>query len=235
MSRQGINTPTPLRPHMEAKGEADRSLMRIGGWGGMVGGIFILVGLLVAILGAGLPETLRQELETFSDRSLGVFLETDFSLAALLLGITLLAGLYVSLRHVNRGLARLGLGAGVFAFALAVVGLTGFLIAQMAFSELYNDPLLDQSLVLVTYTAVDTLLTALSGAAFLFTGFAFAAFGLAMRGSPDFSRGVVWLTIVLGLAIILFALLSGGAIAIGVIAVLLLVLGWKVMSLSRAS
>lgn len=220
---------------MSSGGDSDQSVMRVGGWGGLLAGIFILVGLLVAVLGAEIPATLREDLETFSDRSLVATLETDFSLAGLLLGITLLAALYVSLKSTNRGLARLGLGSGVFAFALGTVALAGLLLNAIAFSELYNEPSSDQALVLATYTAVDTLLTAGTASAFLFSGFSFAAFGFAMRGSPDYQRGLAWLTTVLGLAIVLFAFLSGGVIAIPVLAVLMLVLGWRVTGLARAS
>ena len=87
----------------------------------------------------------------------------------------------------------------------------------------------------LAYGAVLTLLSAGNSAALLFIGLAFVAFGLAMRGSQDFGEGLAWLSVVLGIVVVLFTLLVLVFVGVIALAVFALVLGWKVYSLSRAA
>ncbi len=218
----------------ESMGE-DKSILRVGGLAGVVAGVILILGLLT-LFSSLPPVDLEQQLATFpGDRTL-LTVAVDLFLVGFLLFLVFLAALYWSLREKNRAFARIGLGSGVLAFVLGIVITAGLLLAADAFSGLYADAAVaDRPVVVATYGAVVSLLQAGNTAAFLFTGFAFVAFGLAMRGSQDFGEGLAWLSIVLGVIVVLltFLLLANLGVIAG--AVFALVLGWKVYSLSRAA
>ncbi len=89
--------------------------------------------------------------------------------------------------------------------------------------------------MVATYAAVVTLLSAGESAGFLLIGLAFVAFGLAMRGRQDFGEGLAWLSVVLGIIIVLLNLLGLGFVGTLALPVVALVFGWKVYSLSKAA
>ena len=215
----------------------DTSVLRVGGWAGVVAGVFIVLVLITFVLAS--PPPLGEHEETLAnfpeDRTL-LTVSADLFQVALLLLIAFLAALYWSLREPSRVFARIGLGSGVLGLVLYLVTIGGFLLALIAFSGLYEGAAVsDRPVVVATYAAVLTLINAGGLAALLLIGLAFVAFGLAMRGSQDFGEGLAWLSVVLGIVAVLFTILVLEAVAIIAIVVFALVLGWKVYSLSKAA
>ena len=215
----------------------EKSVLRVGGWGGILAGVFIVLGLLTFVLSSPPPPgDLEQNIATFPENRTILTVAVDLFLVGLLLFLVFLAALYWSLREPSRVFARIGLGSGVLALVFIVVISTGSLLALDAFSGLYEAAAVsDRPVVVATFGAVMSLLQAGSSAGGLFIGLAFVAFGLAMRGSRDFGEGLAWLSVVLGLVVVLFVFLFLSLVSVLVIAVFGLVLGWKVYSLSRAA
>ena len=217
-------------------GEMDTSVLRVGGWAGILAGIMLILSLITFFLQIP-PPGLEQALTSFLENRTALTVAIDLFLVGLLLFLVFFAALYLSLREPSRVFARIGLGSGVLAAVLGIVTLGGFLLAANAFSELYEAATVsDRPVVVAAYAAVVSLLQAPNAASFLFAGLALVAVGLAMRGSQDFSEGLVWLSVVLGIIVVLFTFLSLAApVAIIALAVFFLVYGWKVYSLSRTA
>ena len=219
---------------MESMGE-EKSVLRLGGLAGVLAGVFLILGVIVLTLVPAEPES---QLWSFSGSRILLIGIIDLLLAGFLLSIPSLGAIYSSLKEPSRVFARIGLGSGVLALVLFMVNLGGFFLAIDAFSGLYTAPFSDRPVVVATYEAVVILLQAGSFAGVLLVGLAFVAFGLAMRGSPDYGEGLAWLSIVLGLIVVLVAFsfsflpLPVAAIALAVFAP---VFGWKAYSLSRAA
>ncbi|MFQ5920049.1 MAG: hypothetical protein ACE5I4_08430 [Thermoplasmata archaeon] len=211
------------------------NVLRVGGLAGILAGVFVVVGLIVfaAFPPAASPE---EQLANFADNQVTSAVTIDLFLVAFLLALVFLGGLYWSLREPSRFFARIGLGSGVLSLILPLVALQGLLVAAAAFAGMYADAAAaDRPVVVAAYGAVVTLLGAGNTSGFLLTGLALVAFGFAMRGSPDFSEGLAWLSIILGIVVVLFTFLVFAPVAIIAIAVFLLVVGWKVYSLAGAT
>ncbi len=221
-------------------GEMERRILRVGGWAGVLAGIIVVVGLITFLLlpvpfGATFPPDLEQDLASFPEIRTNLTVSFALLVVAYLLLIVFLGALYWSLKEPSRAFARIGLGSGVLAVLLSIVGLQGFLLASNVLSALYGDvAVADRPVVVATYGVMFSLSSAVLSTGFLFIGLAFVAFGLAMRGSPDFGEGLAWLSVVLGILIVLLVFPIQGNVGTILIAVLALVLGWKVYSLSRA-
>ena len=216
-------------------GEMDKSVLRVGGWAGVLAGVLIVIGLITFFL-SPTPITItadEQTLATFPEFRTLFAVGVDLTIVGSLLSLLFLAALYGSLREPSRVFARIGLGSGVLGLVLYIVGLVGFLLALDAFSGLHAGAAVsDRPVVVATYAAVATLLSAGLFGGFLLIALAFVAFGLAMRGSPDFGGGLAWLSVVLGILAGLLLLIPAGIFAL---LVFVLVFGWKVYSLSRAA
>ena len=202
---------------------------------GLLAGVLLIIGIIMFLISPPVPG-FEEDLATFPERSTSAAVTIGLFLVALLLLIVLLAGLYLSLKEQSRGFARIGLGSGVLAFVVTIFALQGQLLAANAFTGLYADALAaDRSVVVATYGAVVTLLRVGNAAGFFFTALAFVAFGIAMRRSQDYGEGLAWLTVVLGIIILLAALVLLEPPAIIAVVVFALVLGWKVYSLSTGA
>ncbi len=92
----------------------------------------------------------------------------------------------------------------------------------------------DRPVVVAAFGAVQGLFGAGITAGVYLIGLAFVAFGLAMRGRPDYQEGYAWFSVALGIVAIIFPLLILALVSAVLIAVFALVLGWKVYSLARA-
>ncbi|MFQ5837425.1 MAG: DUF4386 family protein [Thermoplasmata archaeon] len=212
----------------------EKSVLRVGGLAGVLTGVILILGFITFFLAFPPPDP-EQALGTFPEDRTLLTVSVDLFIVSLLLSLPFLAALYRSLREPNRVFARIGLGTGVLAAVMGIVALTGFMLATNTFSVLYADATTsDRPVVVATYAAVFSLLDAGNTAAFIFFGLAFVAFGLAMKRSQDFPEGLAWLSVVLGIIIILFIFLNLFPVAIIAIVVFALVLGWKVYNLSRA-
>ena len=216
-------------------GEMDTSVLRVGGWAGILAGIMLILSLITFFLQIP-PPGLEQALTSFLENRTLTIVTTHLFSVALLLVLPFLAALYGSLKEPSRVFARIGLGSGVLAAVITIVAIQGILFALNAFAELYADAAApDRPVVVAIYGATLSLFQAGSTAGFLFTGLAFVAFGLAMRGSPNFPEGLAWSSVVLGILIVLFTFLVLTPLAIIAVVVLVLGGGWKVYGLSKSA
>ncbi len=226
---------------MESQGEVQRSVLRLGGLAGILAGVILIV-ILGIVLGIASFATLSfppnrvEILERFPEfATLWSAALSLFVVYGLLL-LPFFAALYLSLREPNRVYARIGLGSGILAIIL-MVSITQLNLQSLhTFSAVLADPSADRAMVIATYASVASLVNALDALTWLFTGFTFVAFGIAMRASPSYSQGLVWLTVILGLLTVASAfLIPPAGLGIFFTPVLYLVLGWKVYRLSRTS
>ena len=223
---------------MESGGNVQRSVLRVGGWAGVLAGVIVFVALITLILTLPLPAfppDFEQNLVDFRANPTPLTVGLDLFILAGLVFLAFFAALYWSLREPSRVFARIGLGSGVLAVILIIVGIAGNLVSLNFFSALHADPAADRPVVVATFVAVQSLIQAGTTGGFFLLGLAFVGFGLAMRASPGYQEGFVWLTAVLGLLIVLLTFFILGLVSIILLAVLGLVLGWKVYSLSRAA
>ncbi|MFQ5552542.1 MAG: hypothetical protein ACE5EW_02315 [Thermoplasmata archaeon] len=223
---------------MESGGEVQSSVLRVGGLAGILTGVLVVAAIITfvaAMPSFTFPPDLATDLERFPEN--GTILRAGFSIqvVALLLLLPFLAAFYWSLREPSRVFARIGLGSGVLAVILAILGFQGNLQSTHIFSVVLEDFPADRAVVVATYAAVQSLVAAVNVMSFLFLGLTFAAFGLAMRANPAYSEGFAWLTVILGVLIVLFPLPLLGLISILLFIVLAVVLGWKVYSLAGAA
>ena len=211
----------------------EKSVLRVGGWAGLLAGVLIVIGLIPFFAITTPILEFEQTLATYPEFRTLLAVGVDLTIVASLLSLPFLAALYVSLKEPSRVFARIGLGSGVLGLVIYIVFLVGFLLALEFFSGLYAGAAVsDRPVVVATYTAMATLFLAAAAAGFLLIGLSFVAFGLAMRGSPDFGNGLAWLSVVLGIVAGLLLLLAVGIFAL---LVFVLVFGWKVYSLSKAA
>lgn len=220
---------------MESGGEVKRSVLQVGGWSGVVAGVLMVVGLITGLF-APVSAGLEEILANFPDNSLTVQVASSELILAFLLILAFFAALYWSLREPSRVFARIGLGSGVLAAILAIGAFLGFQHANLLFSALYEAASAsDRPLVVAAYAVPVSIFRATLGSGGYLIGLAIVASGLAMRGSPDFGEGLAWLSIIVGILVVLFTLLLLGPVVIPLIALFAIVLGWKVYSLSRAA
>lgn len=217
----------------------DRSVLRVGGWAGILAGVLVLVALIVSVALAPpttFPPDFEQNLVDFLANPTPQTVGQDLAIISLLLILPFLAAIYRTLREPSRTLARIGLGSSVLATVLLIVGFAGLLEASRSFSALYDGAAIaDRPVVVAAFAVVWQLLGAGNVAGIYLFGLAFVAFGLAMRASPDYQEGFAWLSVVLGIITVLLPLLILGLASALLLAVFALVLGWKVYSLSRAA
>lgn len=220
---------------MDSGGDVGKSVLQVGGLAGFLAGVSVVIALILGVLQLP-PPGFEGPLMGFPQvRALTTASIHLFSLA-LLLGLPFLAALYWSLRDSSRPFARIGLGSGVLAFVITIVALQGLLMTIDALSGIYADASsADRPGVLSVYWAVSSVLSGVINGGFLFTGLAFLAFGFAMRGSSHFQDGFAWLSAGLGILIVLLVFLIPPIVAAIVVAILFLVLGWKVYRLSAAA
>ena len=221
-------------------GEMEKSVLRWGGIAGLLAGVVFVISLITFVIGpttiVAPDESLEPQLVDFPENSARLTVAIDLFVVAFLLVLPFLAALYWSLRETSRVFARIGLGSGILAVVALIFGLQAFLGSANLFSTLYGlVAVSDRPIVVAAYTAAASLITPILAGGSIFIGLAFVAFGLAMRGSPDYQEGFVWLSAVLGLIIILLTFLFLGLVSVILLAALGLVLGWKVYSLSRAA
>ncbi len=213
----------------------EKSVLRVGGLAGVLAGSIIVIAF-IALLSSPQVAGLEESLATWPENAALANVTLDLFLVGLLLFIPFLAVLYSSLREPSRLFARIGLGTGVLAVIVLIFGLLGSIGAAEVLSRVYMEAATgDRPVVVAIYGGFLSLFGVGIAAGFLFAGLAFVAFGIAMRGSRDFGGGLAWLSVALGIIIVLFTFLLLAFLAFIAVAVFALVLGWKVYSLSRAA
>lgn len=219
---------------------AARSVYRVGGLAGVLSAVALVAALIVFLvvptLVFGPGSNLEDQLADFPENNDVLTVGVDLFTIGFLLLLPFLAGLYWSLREPSRVFARIGLGSGTLATIALILVVQGLWGATSLFSPLYADATAaEQAGIVATYTALVTLVGVGASVGVLFLGLAFAGFGIAMRESPEFPVGLSWLSLGLGVIMILLVLATLGLLSVLLLAVLLVVLGWKLHSLSRTA
>jgi len=223
--------------------EQEKSVLRWGGLVGILGGIFFILSMVVAVgfIPAD-PPTFTELVARFPEIQILRVAENVFYLLGLVLGIPLILALFFSLRKTS-------LAPALFGSAFSIVGLIGMIVsatphvAHSPLSEIYHTP----GITLEAQETLGLIWQAIWGVtdAPLYVGFfvgmlGFTLFGVAMFGSQSFGKGLCWMCVVLGAAGFVAALLQlinpasdfGGLSFIAYI-IFYFVLGIKIYRLSK--
>lgn len=219
--------------------EEDSRLLQLGGLGGLLAGaLFILALVLIILNPVGGAE---DHLMRFAERQAAETVIRTSGLVATILAIPLLLALYGHLRGVRMASASLGSILGVLGLALFTVNFSFNLVALPTLASLYDaaGTAADRAMVVLMASAVVSVsnTTGFVGAFFLAAGL--VSLGVALLGSPNFHPGFGWVTLVIGLVgvagtyVSLFVGFPFVFAAFPVVIIFVLLLGWKVYSLSR--
>ena len=225
--------------------EQEKSVLRWGGLGGILGGILFILSMIVA---QGLippaPSELTELIARFPSVHILRVAENGLYLLGLVLGVPLFLTLLWTLRKT-------GLAPALFGGALGIVGLISMAIsatphvAHYPISELYQTmgttPEAQATLGFM-WEATWGVFNAPLYVGFFVGMIGFTLIGVAMLSSQAYSKGLGWMTVVLGAAGVVAAFLQmvDPASYIGVVPffgyiIFYFVLGSKVFRLSKAS
>jgi hypothetical protein len=220
----------------------ERRVLRWGGLAGILGSIVMIVVFAIVAVFVG-PDVLGEGLiDRFPDIRAARTVENGLWLAVLVLWMVHFLALYHALRATH-------LAAALFGSVLGVVGLTILAanalphVWQLPISDLYHAPGAtpeDQAMLVAIWSATEGIGQSLLGAGLLILPAALIALGAAMLDAPAFGKGYGWLTLGLGAIVlvsaVVFLILPPSPVAtVGVLALFVfhLVVGWKVVILSR--
>jgi hypothetical protein len=225
--------------------EQEKSVLRWGGLAGILGGIILILSMVVvAIFVPADPPSFSELVARFPEVQTIRVAENVLYLLGLILGIPLNLALFFSLRKTS-------LAPALFGSALSIVGLAGMIVsatphvAHSPLSEIYHMPgatLEAQETLGLIWQATWGVMDAPLYVGFFVGMLGFTLLGVAMFGSPDFGKGLRWVSVVLGAAGLAAALLQlidpasdTGAVSFFAYIILYFVLGIKIYRLSKAS
>ena len=227
--------------------EQEKSVLRWGGLGGMLGGIIFILAWVVIIAGpVGLedPADLAEWVTRFPDIKAARVVENVIYLVALLLEVTLFLALYRALRGTGLAPALFGSVLGIMGLGAMVVSTTPH-VAHAPLSDLYHAPgatPADQAALALMWQATKGIFDAMLYVGFFVVPIGLILLGVAMLGDPSFGKGFGGLSVVLGVLGLVAAVLQlvdpasmTGAGSYFACLIFYLVMGWKVYGLSRAS
>ncbi len=224
----------------------ENSVLRWGGLAGMLSGIFLILAFVIVIAGpVGMePADPEAMVMRFPNVRAARTLENGVYLVALILGITFFLAPYQALRGKTLAPALIGSVLGIVGLVVLAAGALPH-AATGPLSDLYHAPgatLEEQATLVLLWQATQSIFEALLVVGLVFLPIGFLALGVAMLGAPAFGKGYGWASVVLGLVGLVAASLllvepASQVAAVGVLEliVFLLVMGWKVYSLSRAA
>lgn len=225
--------------------EQEKSVLRWGGLASILGGIFLILSMVVAVgFVPADPPTFTELVARFPEVQILRVAENILYLLGLVFGIPLILALFFSLRKTS-------LAPALFGSALSIVGLVGMIIsatphvAHSSLSEIYHTPgtTLDaQETLGLIWQATWGVMDAPLYVGFFVGMLGFTLLGVAMLGSQDFGKSLGWMSVVLGAAGLVAALLQlidpasdiGGLSFIAYI-IFYFVLGIKIYRLSGES
>ena len=222
----------------------DKSILQVGGLGGLLAGIVSITFLIGVALsgGAGTTEAL---LRKFQEIGRGYMLVVGLGMVGFLLSVPLFLALHRASRRAGPATALvggvLGVSGAFFAAANWAIVMAGFPVLSDLWAAA---PDAQKEMVLIAAQAVELGVThslALFGG--LLIGLAFASFGWSLLARSD-ARGYGWASLVLGLLVavswVAVAALNETGMEVAFLAIgsivtwaLFFLLGWKVYSLSR--
>ena len=224
--------------------DQDKSVLKWGGLAGILGGILLMLSMAVVVgFVPADPPTFAELVARFPDVQMIRVAENILYLLGLVAGIPLALAVFWSMRKTN-------LAPALFGSVLVIVGLICMIamatphVAHSPLSEIYHSPgtslEAQETLGLIwkaTWGVTDTP---------LYVGFfvgmlGFTLLGVATFGSPDFGKATRWVSVVLGAAGLVAALLQlitptsdTGAVSFIAYIILYFVLGGKISRLAKA-
>jgi len=225
--------------------EQEKSVLRWGGLAGILGGIILILSMVVVVgFVPADPPTLTELVARFPDVQILRVAENVLYLLGLVSGLPLILALFFSLRKTS-------LTPALFGSTLSIVGLIGMIVsatphvAHSPLSEIYHTPgttLEAQETLGLIWQATWGVMDAPLYVGFFVGMLGFTLLGVAMFGSPAFSKGLRWVSVVTGVAGLAAAFLQLvtpasdiGAVSFFSYIILYFVLGSKVFRLSKAS
>jgi len=225
--------------------EQEKSVLRWGGLAGILGGIILILSMVVAVgFVPADPPTLTELVARFPDVQILRVAENVLYLLGLVSGLPLILALFFSLRKTS-------LAPALFGSTLSIVGLIGMIVsatphvAHSPLSEIYHTPgttLEAQETLGLIWQATWGVMDAPLYVGFFVGMLGFTLLGVAMFGSQDFGKSLRWVSVLLGAAGLVTALLQLidpasdiGAVSFFAYIILYFILGSKVFRLSKAS
>ena len=225
--------------------DQEKSVLRWGGLAGILGGIFLILSMVVAVgFVPADPPTLTELVARFPDVQILRVAENVLYLLGLVSGLPLILALFFSLRKTS-------LAPALFGSTLSIVGLIGMIVsatphvAHSPLSEIYHTPgttLEAQETLGLIWQATWGVMDAPLYVGFFVGMLGFTLLGVAMFGSQDFGKSLRWVSVLLGAAGLVTALLQLidpasdiGAVSFFAYIILYFILGNKVFRLSKAS
>jgi hypothetical protein len=230
----------------------ERGLLRLGGLGGMLAGILLLLSLAATFLLVPVTSDIEETLRNYSDSRTARLVIAFLTLVAVILAIPLFLALDRMFRSTSRALASFGgvlgvLGLVMFAFVVA----EEFVIIP-TLANLLGSMSQEETTVVLLFQVSSGLLLTIGYIGSLFLAISFLSLGGAMFGSRgpregdlviSRTRSSAWFSLLLGVVGVAVISLSPVLIevsrAVAILSLLLLayllLLGWKVYSLSRVA
>jgi hypothetical protein len=225
--------------------DQEKGILRWGGLAGILGGVlFILVFVIVGVFVGADPAEPAGAVMRFPDIRAARTVENGLYLVVLIVWAIHFVALYRALRWARPAPALFGSVLGIVGLVVLAAGALPH-AASLPISELYHAPgatAEDQATLALVWQATQGIFNALLVTGLVILPWSLVALGVAMLGAPAFGTGYGWASVALGMVA------AGAAIAllvdplsfiavIGVFALIVfhLVIGWKLLSLSRAS
>jgi hypothetical protein len=225
--------------------EQEKSVLRWGGLAGILGGILFILSMIFAeVLMPPEPATLTGLVARFPDIHMIRVAENGAYLLALIFGVPLFLALFWDLRKTSLAPALFGSTLGIVGLIAMIVSATPH-VAHSPLSELYHATgatLEAQATITLLWQATWGVFNAPLYVGFLVGMIGFTLIGVAMFGCPSYSKGFGWMSVVLGGAGLIAAVLQmiNPASIVGAVSFLAyvsfyFVLGRKIYSRSKAA
>jgi hypothetical protein len=218
--------------------EQERSVLKWGGLGGMVGSaVLVIVFVIVAVFVGSDPN----EPMGFPGIRVARTFEDGLYLAVMILWIPLFLALYRALRQERLAPALFGSALGVVGLVVLAAGALPH-ITTLAVSDLVHAPgaTINNEAALELWKASYAVFDALLAVGLILATIGVICLGAAMIRNPKFGKGIGWTSVVLGVAgaVAASVLLWNPDSPLAVIAVAGLIVfnavaGWKTYRLSR--
>jgi hypothetical protein len=191
--------------------EQEKSVLRWGGLAGILGGILFILSMVFAeVLMPPDPSNLTELVARFPDIHMIRVAENGLYLLALIFGVPLCLALFLALRKTSLAPALFGSALGIVGLIAMVVSATPH-VAHSPLSELYHTtgatPEAQATLGLI-WQATWGVFNASLYVGFFVGMIGFTLLGVAMFGSPTFSKGLGWMSVILGVAGLVAAVLQ---------------------------
>jgi Domain of unknown function (DUF4386) len=218
--------------------EQERSVLKWGGLGGMVGSIVLAVVFVIVAVFVGSDPN---EPTGFPGIRVARTFEDGLYLAVMILWIPLFLALYCALRQERLAPALFGSALGVVGLVVLAAGAIPH-ITTLAVSDLVHAPgaTIDDQAALELWKAAYAVFDALLTAGLILATIGVICLGAAMIKHPKFGKGIGWTSVVLGVAGAISACVllwnPGSPAAVVAMAGLIVfgaVSGWKTYKMSR--